>query len=320
MRRRRDRQADACHGILLVDKPAGMTSHDVVDRVRRAAGQRSVGHAGTLDPLATGLLVIALGKATKIVRYLTDQSKVYEAEVTLGRTSSTYDAEGIDAQMPALPVPRLSDEALTDLLAAFIGNIRQQVPAHSAVHVQGRRLYERVRAGEDVTPPEREVVIHDIEVLAYDADRLRLRVACGKGTYIRTLAHDIGQILGCGGYLSRLRRTASGRFSLEQALSLETIEQSSGGGGLAEQLVGINEALDFGSVHVDAECALGVRNGRVPYASEVKTVTGDFAEGDTVLVKNDSGQVLALGIARMGSAAVSHGDPEPVLVFDRVLQ
>jgi len=207
-------------GLLLLDKPVGPTSHDVVARVRRAAGLRRVGHAGTLDPLAGGLLLLGLGPAARFLEYLVGLDKTYETTVRLGRATTTYDAEGeVTAERPV-------DVTAADVaaaLAAFRGPIRQVVPPHSAVKRDGRPLYESARRGETIDLPQRDVVIYALDLLAYDPPLLALRVACSSGTYIRSLAHDLGAALGCGGHVATLRRTAVGAFPVAQAVSLEAL-------------------------------------------------------------------------------------------------
>ncbi len=208
-------------GILIIDKPAGLTSHDVVSRVRRLAGQRRVGHSGTLDPLATGVLVLCLGRATRLVEYLTGLPKHYEGTVRLGFTTSTYDAEG--EKIPGGPVPALSPADLEPILDRFRGPIEQVPPIYSAIKQDGRPLYQMARRGEAVAAPPRAVTIYRLEVRDWTAPDLQIRVECSAGTYIRSLAHDIGQALGCGGYLAALRRTAVGAMALDRAVPLDDL-------------------------------------------------------------------------------------------------
>ena len=211
-------------GILLLDKPVGPTSHDAVARVRRAAGLRRVGHAGTLDPLADGLLVLGLGPAARFLEYLVGLDKTYETIVRLGQATTTYDAEGeVTAEHPV----SVSAAQLTAALDAFRGPIRQRVPSHSAVKRDGRPLYESARRGEVIDLPQRDVVIHALDLLAFDPPLVTLRVACSSGTYIRSLAHDLGAALGCGGHVAALRRTAVGVFSVDGAVPLDTLTPES---------------------------------------------------------------------------------------------
>jgi tRNA pseudouridine55 synthase len=210
-------------GVLNVDKPAGWTSHDVVGRVRRLAGLRQVGHAGTLDPMATGVLVLCMGRATRLLEYLTGQPKTYLAEVTLGVATNTYDAEGeIVSRQPA---PALPADQIDRALDAFRGAIMQRPPAFSALKRDGVPLYQRARAGEDVTVEPRPVTVYELALLDVDGAILRLRIRCGAGTYVRSIAHDLGQALGCGAHLSALRRTAVGPFTAENAVTLERLAE-----------------------------------------------------------------------------------------------
>jgi tRNA pseudouridine55 synthase len=194
-------------GILLVDKPKGKTSHDVVEEVRRGRGERRVGHAGTLDPLATGLLVLGLGKALRLLEFLQDHDKTYEFEVELGVLTETDDAEG--ARVDTRPVP--SRDALEGAAARLVGEIVQKPPRYSAVKVAGRKLYEYARAGREVEAPERRVRIHELALLSYEPPRARFRLRGSKGVYVRAVARDLG------GHVAELRRTASGPFRVEDA-------------------------------------------------------------------------------------------------------
>lgn len=206
-------------GLLIVDKPVGPTSHDVVGRVRRAAGTRRVGHAGTLDPLASGVLLVCVGSATRFVEYLVGLDKVYETTIRLGQATTTYDAEGeITAERPVT----VTEDDIRAALPAFRGPIRQRVPAFSAVKRDGQPLYKRARRGEDIDDlPEREVVIHALDLLIYEPPLLSLRMSVSSGTYVRSLAHDLGESLGCGGHVVALRRMAVGRFTSAEAVALE---------------------------------------------------------------------------------------------------
>lgn len=209
------------HGFLIVDKPAGWTSHDVVGRIRRLCGERRVGHAGTLDPAATGVLPIAVGDATKTLEFLGESSKTYLAEITFGVSTDSYDADGL--------VTRVVDSSFLTLdmveraLATFRGPGQQLPPMHSAVQIGGKRLYELARQGVEIEREPRPVVFHDISIVAWDCPVVTVCVDCSKGTYIRTLAHDIGRQLGCGAHLSDLVRSRSGPFWLEQAWTLQDL-------------------------------------------------------------------------------------------------
>ncbi|MCQ9344534.1 tRNA pseudouridine(55) synthase TruB [Corynebacterium phoceense] len=214
-------------GLVVVDKPAGMTSHDVVGRLRRLFHTKKVGHAGTLDPMATGVLVLGLERGTKFLAHMVASTKAYDATIRLGQATSTDDAEGetISSADPSA----LSDAAITDGVAALTGDIMQKPAAVSAIKIDGRRAYERVRAGEDVEIPARPVKISRFDILEIrrgsfvDVD---VRVECSSGTYIRSLARDLGEALGVGGHLTALRRTEVGPFTLADARTLEELEES----------------------------------------------------------------------------------------------
>jgi tRNA pseudouridine55 synthase len=209
-------------GVLLVDKPTGMTSHDVVYRLRRKLQIQRVGHAGTLDPMATGLLIMLIGKATKISQYLISVDKVYEGEVTLGVTTNSQDAEG--EVMETRPVPALTESELRAAMLGFLGDQYQQPPMFSAVKVGGVPLYKKARQGEEVEREPRFIRVSSFDLLSFALPKFTFRLHCTKGTYVRTIAHDLGQKLGCGGHLSALRRTGSGKFTIEQCLPLAEIE------------------------------------------------------------------------------------------------
>jgi tRNA pseudouridine55 synthase len=208
------------HGLLVLDKPAGITSRDAVNRVQRwlPRGTR-VGHTGTLDPLATGVLVLCIGNATRLAEYVQRMPKTYRAGMALGARSDTDDADG--AITPTPPTAAPSRDQLAEALRSFIGTIEQVPPAFSAAKVTGRRAYSIARAGQSVDLAPRRVTIHGIDLLAYAFPRLEVEVRCGRGTYIRSLARDLGERLGCGGYIESLRRTRVGCFDDATALSLE---------------------------------------------------------------------------------------------------
>jgi tRNA pseudouridine55 synthase len=209
-------------GILIVDKPQGMTSHDVVDVVRRIFGTRRVGHAGTLDPMATGVLVVLLGKCTKASGSLLADDKEYEATMVLGAVSDTGDAYGkVTPSGRAVPSDR---EAVEKVFRGFTGRIKQSPPMYSAVRYAGTKLYEFARKGETVDVIPREVHIKRLEITAMAFPEISFRVLCSKGTYIRKLCMDIGDALGCGAYLTHLRRIASGKFRLDGAVTLEELK------------------------------------------------------------------------------------------------
>ncbi|HLD63336.1 MAG TPA: tRNA pseudouridine(55) synthase TruB [Candidatus Peribacteraceae bacterium] len=214
------------HGFLLIDKPTGPTSHDVVDQVRRVLPERSAGHLGTLDPAASGLLVMAVGsKALKVVELFQDLPKAYIADVELGAVSTTYDSEGvIEALTPKPGFTSPEEGAIATIIAAhFVGDIQQVPPNFSAVHVEGRRAHELARQGKEMTLPARHVRVTECKIMEYRYPCLKLSVACGSGTYVRSLAHDLGQKLRCGGYLKHLLRTQVGEWSVDMAVPPEGV-------------------------------------------------------------------------------------------------
>jgi tRNA pseudouridine55 synthase len=226
-------------GILLVDKPAGLTSHDVVHRIRRTSGERRIGHTGTLDPRATGLLPLVLGRATRLASRLTAHRKTYEAVVRLGISTDTDDADG---QPLGDPRPVTADAAaVRAAIGAFVGAIDQVPPRHSAKKIGGERAYVRARRDEDVHLSPVPVTVFEIETLRFAADEVHLRLTASSGFYVRALARDLGVALGCGGHLASLRRTVIGRFHVEVALSLDEAERQ--GPAVAERLVTMAEAL-----------------------------------------------------------------------------
>lgn len=213
-------------GILIVDKPKGITSHDVVDFIRRRFRIKKVGHSGTLDPLATGILVILVGKATKISNKLMSQNKEYEVVMTLGKRTDTGDADG-KVIAEGGDFSGVSMDSIKAALAGFTGQISQVPPMTSAVRHKGKKLYELARQGIEVEREARPISIFSLDLLGYSRPDVRLRIKCSKGTYVRVLCDDIGKALGCGAYVSQIKRTASGDFSIKDAVDFEKIRDTS---------------------------------------------------------------------------------------------
>ncbi len=307
------------NGILLLNKPKGITSHDAVDRIRNIFGQRTVGHTGTLDPLADGLLVICLGKATKISRYLTDCDKSYDATIELGLTSTTLDAEGLDPDQIRSNVPEMTNEQLKTLLTEFVGQQLQQVPVYSAVKVDGERLYKLARKGQETDRPSRDITIHSIELTKFEQTEIKISVSCSKGTYIRTLAADIGDKIGCGAYLSGLTRTMVGRFDLSVAHTIEQLEASTDESILENKLLSVNESLDFAALLVDERVSTLVRNGVALTGSVIQDVDGIFLAGENILIKDQNGSVLAVGTADVDSKTVCPTLQDKIFNYERVI-
>lgn len=208
-------------GILLVDKPADHTSHDVVARLRGKLRMKRVGHAGTLDPMATGLLIMLVGKATRVSQYLTSLDKEYEGTIELGKVTDTQDAEG--EVLETIPVPAFTEAEIRTSVTSFLGDQYQTPPMYSAVKVDGVPLYKSARKGEEVEREPRFIRVMSWDITRFALPHLDFRLRCTKGTYVRTLAHDLGRKLGCGAHLAALRRTASDKFHVSQALTLDQI-------------------------------------------------------------------------------------------------
>jgi tRNA pseudouridine55 synthase len=209
-------------GILLVDKPTDHTSHDVVARMRRKFNMKRIGHAGTLDPMATGLMIVLVGKGTSASQYLMSLDKVYTGTIKLGSVTNTQDAEG--EVMETRPVPELTEAKALEVMKGFVGDQYQMPPMFSAIKIGGVPLYKRAREGEEVEREERFIRVLSFDMTRFASPEIDFRVHCTKGTYVRTLAHDYGQRIGCGAHLSALRRTAIDKLSVEQALTIDQIE------------------------------------------------------------------------------------------------
>jgi len=288
-------------GVLVVDKAAGVTSHDVVALVRRHLRARRVGHAGTLDPAAVGVLPILIGEATKLMPYVSDQDKEYVVTVRFGITTDTQDLEG--RRLSEAPVPAFTREDLERLTSCFVGRIRQMPPMYSAVHHQGRRLYELAREGQEVVRESREVIVHSIAVEAVEPPVSRLRIVCGKGTYVRTLAADLGRALGCGAVVERLERVRVGPFQRGDAVSsadLTTIPPAT----LWSRVAPPEAALaGWSAVSLDAAEARRFINGQ--------PVAIDRTESSPTLVAVHESDGPLLGVGELTSA----GAVKPVRVF-----
>lgn len=214
---------DQPEGILLVDKPGGMTSHDVVNRIRRIFQMKKVGHAGTLDPMATGLMILLVGKATKVSQYLISLPKTYEGRARFGETTDTQDADGDIIERR--PVPEgLTADALRESMRSFLGDQYQTPPMFSAKKIKGVPLYKLARKGKEVEREARVIHVASFELLRFESPELEFRLHCSKGTYVRTILHDLGEKLGCGAHLTALRRTRIDQFEVADAATLETLE------------------------------------------------------------------------------------------------
>lgn len=279
-------------GIVVVDKPQGITSAGVVARVKALFGAAKVGHAGTLDPIATGVLVCCLNRATRLSRFMLASDKTYEAELVLGVATDTQDATG--TPVGRYPLTGIDEGRIREVAARFVGPLDQVPPVYSALKHQGVPLYKLARRGEAVEKPARPVRIHRLQILDVDLPRVRMQVACSAGTYIRTLCADMGSELGCGGHLAELRRIACCGFGLDAALALETLADYRAQGRLAESVIPMNAALPFmPAIVADAALAGKIRHG-------VKLVDADFnerpqaSENEPFKILNRQGHLLAV--------------------------
>ncbi|MBI4816198.1 MAG: tRNA pseudouridine(55) synthase TruB [Deltaproteobacteria bacterium] len=307
--------------VLLVDKPAGWTSHDVVGRVRRLVGQREVGHTGTLDPMATGLLVITLGAATRIGRFLEAEDKTYEATLRLGRSTDTEDADGRTTE--ARDVPDLSIEDVRAAAARFVGEIEQRVPAYSAVRVDGERLHRKARRGEDVERPVRKIFVRSLEInsLTREGSEVSVELACevAKGTYVRTLGVDLAAALLLPGHLTALRRTSVGPFAVSAAVKLEEIARE---GDSVRGAISTFDALGhLPAISVDGEALAYVAHGRPLRPDQLHVLRGPFRSGDPLVVAHGR-QVVAVAFAERSSDdldAAASGELDRGLAYACVL-
>ncbi len=278
---------NAISGILVVDKPVGMTSHDVVQIIRSGTGIRRAGHTGTLDPRASGVLVILIGPAVRLSEFVSASDKRYQAILRLGSTTDTYDAEGRFTRQSSAPV-NVSEEKFEEALKQFVGEIEQTPPPFSAVKMHGRKAYEMVRQGEEVDLAPRKIQVYHLEVLEWAPPEVVIDVHCSSGTYVRSLANDMGTVLGCGAYLIGLRRTKSGRFSLRDAIPLRKLQDAFLAGNWYQYLIPAAEALaDWPAVELNPDDVEEVKHGhRVKAAADAKPglVRGVSMAGELIAI------------------------------------
>jgi tRNA pseudouridine55 synthase len=293
--------------VLRIDKLAGPTSHDVVNRARRLLKQKRVGHAGTLDPLASGLLLVLAGQATKISAWLTDLDKVYRARLRLGIATDSGDRAG--APITEAPVPEDLAERLPVALERFTGELMQVPPMTSAIKVDGEPLYRWQRAGREVARAPRRIVVHEITCLELTPPELELRIRCGKGTYVRTLAADLATALGTCGHLIELRREAIGRIGLAGAVTSDELSTLDREAVFERAGMTLGEALAHLPAIVISQAAVaGVGEGRLPSPSELTAVTGPLAPGDLARLEAEGGELLAIVEARAALANGAEGE------------
>ena len=275
-------------GVIVINKPWGKTSHDMVGFIRKTVGIRKVGHTGTLDPAATGVLPVCIGKATKAADMLTASDKSYRSQLILGKTTDTLDAEG--EILTEQPFDYVTKDMLENTIKKFIGEIYQVPPMFSAIKKDGKKLYELAREGKTVEREKRKVFIKRIELLNFDSQKgiADIDVDCSKGTYIRTLCEDIGSQLGCGAYMNQLTRTKSGRFTIDESFTEEEIAELFKNGELEKKLITLSELFsDYESVTVSSKQAELVKNG-------VRIRKSGLAEGKCYRVFSPDGDFLAV--------------------------
>jgi len=282
----RSNLANAVSGVLVIDKPVGMTSHDVVQQVRAGTRIRRAGHTGTLDPRASGVLVVLIGPAVRLSEYVSTSDKRYQAVLRFGMTTSTYDTEGeITSRAPV----DISYEELEETLSTFVGEFEQTPPIYSAIKVGGRKAYDIARDGETVELEPRLITVHSIELLDWDPPEAVIDVHCSSGTYIRSLASDLGEKLGCGATLVGLRRTRNGQFALRDAVSLTKLQDAFNNGDWYKYLIPAAEALnDWYTVVLTYEQVDAVRHGHRVDAPEV------VKEGLWGRAVSEEGELVAL--------------------------
>lgn len=280
------------HGIINVYKEKGFTSHDVVAKLRGIVGQKKIGHTGTLDPDATGVLPVCLGKATKLCDLLTDKNKTYEAVLLLGKTTDTQDITG--EVLEEKSTEALTEEKVREAIEGFIGDYEQIPPMYSALKVNGKKLYELAREGKVIERKARPVKILDIQILEIDLPKVRMEVSCSKGTYIRTLCHDIGEKLGCGGCMESLIRTRVSTFRIEDAKTLDEVETLKQEGKLAELLVPIDAMFPFyPKITVKDDWKAFAKNGNPLDLKMLKEACGQDEETQ-VRLYDESGKFIAI--------------------------
>ncbi len=268
-----DLASSVVSGVLVIDKPVGITSHDVVQIVRRGTGIRRAGHTGTLDPRASGVLVVLIGPAVRLSEFVSASDKRYQATLRLGTSTDTYDAEGTITQTTS--PEDITEEQFAQALQQFVGEIEQVPPPYSAVKVKGRKAYELSRRGEKVELPPRKINVYSLELLEWVPPEAVVDVYCSSGTYVRSLAHDVGNVLGCGAHLVELRRTKSGQFTLRDAVPLRKLREAFLTGDWYKYLIPAAEALDWPYKVLNSEEVEMVRFGRrLPADPDTETHNG----------------------------------------------
>ena len=282
------------NGIINIYKEAGFTSHDVVAKLRGILKQKKIGHTGTLDPEAVGVLPVCLGKGTKVCDLLTDKDKVYETVMCLGVVTDTQDMTGEVLERHEVNVTREQLEAVLD---QFRGEYDQIPPMFSALKVNGKKLYELAREGIEVERKARRVQIHEIRILEMNLPRVRMEVSCSKGTYIRTLCHDIGQLLGTGGCMEELLRTKVDRFDIKDSIRLDEVREHRENGTLMDHIISVDEMFpSYKKIYLTSNAAIAVRHGNVFRAKDILCMSDEtaFADKEQVLVYDEEKNFIAI--------------------------
>ncbi len=285
-------------GLLNINKEKGITSHDVVERVRRGLGERKVGHAGTLDPLATGVLVVLIGQAVRISEFVMELPKVYRATITLGTSTDTYDSDGTVTLTGPVNV---TEDGIRVALAGFVGDIEQTPPPYSAAKIDGARAYRLARQGTPITPKPRPAHVYRLDLLRFHTPNVEIEVECAKGTYIRSIAHDVGIALGCGAHVSELVRTRVGPFDIDRALGPAGLREAIENGALEAHL----RPTDLGLAHLpsvtaEIEDEKDLRHGQ-PVAMNDRDLTPPMELSDGLLARGYAEDGSLLGILRFES-------------------
>jgi tRNA pseudouridine55 synthase len=305
------------NGFLNIDKPQGWTSHDVVAKVRNLLGIQKVGHAGTLDPMATGVLPVCVGKGTKVVEYLLEADKEYRATLRLGEETDTLDATGKVLRRSDL---RVTEGEFRSVLGEFVGRIEQTPPMYSAIKVQGVPLYKTARAGRKISLQPRSVAIRSLTMLSFDGRDATFDAACSKGTYIRSLCADIGNRVGCGAHLLRLERRRSGPFRIEDAISMSDLEEFVASGKAESRLYPLDAALaGFPIVAASDRAAVKCAQGVPLSGSGAIHLPENFESGSLVRIHDPSGRLIAMGRTLMDRSEAD-GDPaRHIIKIEKVL-
>lgn len=283
------------HGIINIYKEKGYTSHDVVAKLRGIVGQKKIGHTGTLDPDAQGVLPVCLGKGTKLCDLLTDKDKTYEAVMLLGVTTDSQDTSGTILEEKC--TDSLEEDAVRHAIMSFVGEYDQVPPMFSALKVNGKKLYELAREGIEVERKARRVQIHEIKILDVNLPRVRMEVSCSKGTYIRTLCHDIGKMLGTGGCMEELLRTKVDRFEMKDSIRLDEVRMHRENGTLMDYIIAVDEMFPkYKKLYLTSEAANAVRHGNIFRAKDIlsMSVEAGFENGEQVLVYDETKQFIAI--------------------------